>query len=76
MAEDPKVTANPLFSRLHQPGVGDYLAPAMPAAFDGVHPASAPAPALGADTADVLAEYLGLTADDITRLAGAKTIAG
>lgn len=76
VAEDPKVTDNPLFSRLHQPGVGDYLAPAMPAAFDGVHPASAPAPALGADTADVLAEYLGLTTDDITRLADAKTIAG
>ena len=48
------MTANPLFSRLHQPGVGDYLAPGMPAAFDGVHPASAPAPALGQDTADVL----------------------
>lgn len=76
VAKDPKVTANPLFSPLHQPGVGDYLAPAMPAAFDGVHPASAPAPALGADTADVLAEYLGLTADDIARLASAKTIAG
>ncbi|MFV8320386.1 CoA transferase [Mycobacterium sp. 23] len=76
VAGDPKVTHNPLFSRLHQPGVGDYLAPAMPAAFDGVHLASAAAPALGADTADVLAQYLGLTADDITRLAGAKTIAG
>ncbi len=74
VAGDPKVTANPLFSRLHQPGVGDYLAPAMPAAFEGVHPASAAAPALGADTADVLVEYLGLTADDIARLASAKTI--
>ncbi|MDP7705316.1 CoA transferase [Mycobacterium sp. TY815] len=76
VAADPKVTANPLFSRMHQPGVGDYLVPAMPAAFDGVHPASAPAPALGADTTGVLAEYLGLTADDIARLADAKTIAG
>lgn len=76
VAAGPKVTANPLFSRMHQPGVGDYLVPAMPAAFDGVHPASAPAPALGADTTGVLAEYLGLTADDIARLADAKTIAG
>ncbi|MDP7723458.1 CoA transferase [Mycobacterium sp. TY814] len=76
VAADSKVTANPLFSRMHQPGVGDYLVPAMPAAFDGVHPASAPAPALGADTTGVLAEYLGLTADDIARLADAKTIAG
>lgn len=74
VAAGPKVIANPLFSRLHQPGVGDYLAPAMPTAFDGVHPASAAAPMLGADTADVLAEYLGLTADDIARLVTAKTI--
>jgi 2-methylfumaryl-CoA isomerase len=75
VADGPKVFANPLFSRLHQPGVGEYLAPAMPAAFDGVHPASAAAPALGADTADVLAEYLGCTAADIARLTSANTIA-
>jgi 2-methylfumaryl-CoA isomerase len=75
VAEDPKVTANPLFSRLHQPGVGDYFAPGMPASFDGTHPASAPAPALGQDTADLLAQYLGLTTADIERLTSAKTIA-
>jgi 2-methylfumaryl-CoA isomerase len=75
VVEDPKVTANPLFSTLHQPGIGDYLAPAMPTAFDGVHPASAPAPALGQHTADVLTESLGLTAADIERLTSAKTIA-
>jgi 2-methylfumaryl-CoA isomerase len=75
VVEDPKVTANPLFSTLHQPGIGDYLAPAMPTAFDGVHPASAPAPALGEDTADILTESLGLTVADIERLTSAKTIA-
>ena len=75
VAEDPKVTANPLFSRLHQPGVGDYFAPGLPIAIDGSHPASAAAPALGQDTADVLAQYLGLTTADIARLTGAKTIA-
>jgi 2-methylfumaryl-CoA isomerase len=73
-AEDPKVTANPLFSRLNQPGVGDYLAPGLPAVFDGTHTAGAPAPALGQDTADVLAQCLGLTTADIARLADAKTI--
>jgi 2-methylfumaryl-CoA isomerase len=76
VVETPKVTANPLFSTLHQPGIGDYLAPALPIAFDGTHPASGPAPALGQDTADVLTEHLGLTADDIVRLAGANTIGG
>jgi 2-methylfumaryl-CoA isomerase len=75
VAEDRRVTANPLFSRLHQPGVGDYLAPGLPAAFDGSHTASTPAPALGQDTADVLTESLGLTAADIARLTNANTIA-
>ncbi|OBA77306.1 mesaconyl-CoA isomerase [Mycobacterium sp. 1554424.7] len=75
-ATDAKVTANPLFSRLQQPGVGDYLAPGLPVAFDGTHPAGAPAPALGQDTADVLTQRLGLTAADIERLTGAQTIGG
>ena len=42
--------ANPLFSRLDQPGVGPYLAAAHPATFDGAHLAAGPAPSLGADT--------------------------
>jgi 2-methylfumaryl-CoA isomerase len=75
VVEDPKVTDNPLFSRLHQPGVGEYLAAGLPAAFDGVHPTSQAAPALGQDTADILTENLGLTAADIARLADTKTIA-
>ncbi|MDT5256258.1 MAG: 2-methylfumaryl-CoA isomerase [Mycobacterium sp.] len=75
VAAAPKVTANPLFSRLRQPGVGDYFAPGMPAAFDGAHPGAAPAPTLGQDTADVLAERLGLTTADVARLTSAKTIA-
>jgi 2-methylfumaryl-CoA isomerase len=74
VAEDPKVTANPLFSRLDQPGVGEYLAPGMPAVFDGTHTAGAAAPALGQDTADVLTECLGLTPADIARLTSANTI--
>ncbi len=73
-AASPKVTANPLFSALHQPGVGDYLAPGSPIAIDGHHPAGVPAPTLGQDTADVLARRLGLTAPEIARLTSAKTI--
>lgn len=76
VAAGPKVTDNPLFSRLRQPGLGDYFAPGLPAAFDGVHPASAPAPALGQDTAEILQRLLGLTTADIERLTDAKTIAG
>ncbi|MGZ4526452.1 MAG: CoA transferase [Mycobacterium sp.] len=75
VAAGPKVSANPLFSRLHQPGLGDYFAPGLPVAFDGIHPAGAAAPALGQDTADVLERRLGLTTADIERLTKAKTIA-
>jgi 2-methylfumaryl-CoA isomerase len=75
VVEDPKVTDNPLFSWLHQPGVGEYLAAGLPAAFDGVHPTSEAAPALGQVTVDILTENLGLTAADIARLADTKTIA-
>ena len=51
-----------------------FRSPGLPASFDGAHPASAPAPGLGEDTAGVLAR-LGLTAADIERLTNAKTIA-
>ncbi|WP_375484794.1 CoA transferase [uncultured Mycobacterium sp.] len=74
-AADPRVTGNPLFSLLHQQGIGDYLAPGLPTAFDGMHQPSTPAPSLGQDTNDVLAERLGLSHDDIARLISAKTIA-
>jgi 2-methylfumaryl-CoA isomerase len=75
VTEDERVTANPLFTRLHQDGLGDYLAPGLPTIFDGDHLASGPAPQLGGDTADVLTARLGLSAADIARLASAKTIA-
>jgi 2-methylfumaryl-CoA isomerase len=75
VAEDERVTANPLFSRLHQDGLGDYLAPGLPTVFDGSHLASEPSPRLGGDTAGVLSTRLGLSAADIARLTGAKTIA-
>lgn len=75
VAEDDRVRSNPLFSTVYQEGVGDYLAPGMPAAFDGAHPPGVPAPTLGHDTADVLASCLGLSPDDIVRLSSAKTIA-
>ena len=74
-AADERVTANPLFSRLHQDGLGDYLAPGLPAAFDGSHFAGGPAPRLGGDTVDVLTAALGLSPADISRLTDAKTIA-
>jgi 2-methylfumaryl-CoA isomerase len=68
VVKDERVTANPMFTRLDQPRIGEYLAPGLPVAIDGEYPRPAPAPALGDDTAGVLAEWLGLSKDDIDRL--------
>lgn len=75
VAGDDRVRRNPLFSRMDQPGIGEYLAPGMPVSLDGCHPVCAPAPNLGQDTADLLAQRLGLSSADIARLEDAGTIA-
>lgn len=63
---DPRCsTDNELFRDVSQSGIGTYLAPGSPVAFDGllrIDPQ--PAPALGADTESLLAE-LGLAAHEI-----------
>ncbi|WP_099023363.1 CoA transferase [Mycolicibacterium palauense] len=75
VSSDPKVTANPLFTRLNQPRVGEYLAPGLPVMVDGGHSAAVPAPALGDDTAAVLGERLGVGAEELARLCGEGTVA-
>ena len=65
VADDERVTANPLFTRLDQPRIGEYLAPGLPVAIDGVYAPAVAAPALGEDTTEVLAEWLGLGAGDV-----------
>ncbi len=75
VAGDGRVTSNPMFSQLNQEGLGEYWAAGLPAAFDGAHPPSAPAPNLGQDTVDLLVEHLRLSPEDLARLSAAKTIA-
>jgi 2-methylfumaryl-CoA isomerase len=75
LADDARVTANPMFTALYQPRVGDYLAPGLPMSIDGNHIPAAAAPAVGDDTAAVLRERLGLTPQDITRLTESGTVA-
>lgn len=59
---------NPLFSVLHQPRIGAYLAAGLPASFDGSHLSAGAAPLLGADGAAVVQELLGVSDDDIDHL--------
>jgi 2-methylfumaryl-CoA isomerase len=75
VAVDERVTANPLFTTLDQPRIGEYLAPGLPVSIDGSYPPAVPAPALGDHTAQVLADRLGLSAEEIERLTGSGTVA-
>jgi 2-methylfumaryl-CoA isomerase len=74
-ATGPKVTANPLFTTLDQPRIGQYLAPGLPLEIDGAYQPAVPAPELGDHTFDVLRDRLGLSAGEITRLTEAGTVA-
>ncbi|EHB55244.1 L-carnitine dehydratase/bile acid-inducible protein F [Mycolicibacterium rhodesiae JS60] len=73
VAQDPRVTANPLFTMLSQPRIGSYLAPGLPMSVDGEHVAAQPAPALGDDTTAVLTEF-GLSAEEIAALVESGTV--
>ncbi|TCJ97570.1 CoA transferase [Nocardia alba] len=72
---DPRVTANPLFAPLPQPGIGTYLAPSAPASVDGAHASPQAAPRLGEHTEEVLREQLHLSSTDLAQLREAAVIA-
>jgi 2-methylfumaryl-CoA isomerase len=74
-AVDPRVTENPLFTELDQPRVGRHLAAGLPVSIDGAYPPAVPAPALGDDTATVLADWLAIERGQIDDLYGSGTVA-
>lgn len=74
-ASEPKVTANPMFTPLAQPRIGTYLAPGLPISIGGQYPAAVVSPALGDDTTGVLDEWLGLTVEEVSRLAESGIVA-
>jgi 2-methylfumaryl-CoA isomerase len=76
--EDPRCSSdNPMFAEVDQPGAGRYLSPASPLEFSAVPRVPvAPAPVLGADTEQVLADVLGLAEHEIGRLHDDGIVAG
>lgn len=75
---DPECSdQNPMFNTVEQPGVGSYLAAGAPWTFSAFERAPArPAPVLGANTDEVLADVAGLSSAEIGRLHDKGVVAG
>lgn len=70
-------TANPLFSRIEQPGIGNLLTPSQALRFGDLESMPpAPAPSLGQHTDEILADELGLSAAQIGKLHDQGLVAG
>lgn len=68
---------NPMFSRIQQPGVGEFMAAGAPWNFSAFERQPArPAPRLGEQTDEVLAEVVGLSSAQIGKLHDGGVIAG
>ena len=78
VSEDPRCSlANPMFSLLRQPGIGDYLVPGSPLEFSRLGRLQARrAPLMGEHTDEILAERLGLSDTEIGRLHDHGIVAG
>ncbi len=76
--EDPRCSpANPMFSRIDQPGVGRILAPGSPLSFSHLdRGAPAAAPTLGQHTDEVLLDVLGMSSTDVGLLHDKGIVAG
>ena len=76
--EDPRCSsANPLFEKVRQPGIGEYPTPGSPLVFGAAQRVAVqPAPRLGAHTEEVLAGVLGLGPGEIARLHDRGIVAG
>jgi len=75
---DPECSAqNPMFNQVQQPGIGAYLAPGAPWDFSAfARQPARPAPALGENTDEVLADVVGLSAPEIGTLHDQGVVAG
>ncbi len=70
-------SANPLFSRVEQPGIGNLLTPSQALHFGDLESTPpAPAPMLGQHTDEILAQELGLSAAEIGKLHDRGLVAG
>jgi len=78
VAQDPDLSPeNPMFTNLHQPGLGTFPVPGSPFAFSAQsRQRPVPAPVLGEHTEEILAEVAGMSSGQIGRLFDEGVVAG
>jgi 2-methylfumaryl-CoA isomerase len=75
--DDPDLSPdNPMFSMLHQPGIGTLPVPGLPIGFSAhAREAPRPAPRLGQHSEEILADVLGLPETEIGKLMDKRIVA-
>jgi benzylsuccinate CoA-transferase BbsF subunit len=74
LMEDPALRESGMLVELDHPESGKRIVPGLPVSFSAMTPAYRPAPAIGADSEQVLGELLGYSRDEIARLRVEKVI--
>ena len=74
LVNDPEFEKRRVFQRIQHPGIGPFKALTFPVSFDGQKVTVKPAPLLGANTNEVLADWLGFTPDQLSALTADKVI--
>lgn len=75
--DEDRLDANPLFTRIDQPGIGSYLVPSQAIQFTGLETQPPrPAPILGQHTDEILTEILAMDSSQIGKLHDDRVVAG
>jgi len=74
LMEDPALRESGMLIELDHPESGKRVVPGLPVTFSAIEPDYQPAPAIGADSEEVLGELLGYSRDEIARFRDEKVI--
>jgi len=74
LVNDPDFETRRVFQRIEHPNVGPFKALTFPVSFDGQKVTIKPAPLLGADTNQTLAQWLGFKPEQLSALTADKVI--
>ena len=74
LMEDPALKQSGMLVELDHPESGKRIVPGLPVTFSAMQPDYQPAPAIGADSDDVLGKLLGYSKEEIARLHEEKVV--